>query len=186
MIGKRRFQRIYQQNFTWLHCVLRSKNIFCFVLWKRAKNSAKIAVMSNVPNFEPLPLHQKHAVVRFHYLFKQKTPNAVVCSYERSVQWTDARSEHHFSLASAVHTRVGLCIIEAKEWEIGCDLDRDKGEYDQYDACGWWFLIAMTDSTCQYFTNHHEKNYSLSFLSCNFFRGVHLRFYGKRSYRRSM
>ncbi len=44
---------------------------------KRAKNPAKIAVMSNVSNFKPHSLHQEqHAMVIFHYLFfkKKETP----------------------------------------------------------------------------------------------------------------
>ncbi len=153
---------------------------------KCAKNSAKIAVISNVTHFEPLPLHwEQLAVVRFPYLLK-KTSDADVCSHERSVQWTDARSQHHFLLASEVYTRAGLCITEAKEWEISSGLCRDNGECDPYDACGYWFLIAITDSTRQYFANHREKDYALSFLSCNFHKGVRLRFYAKRSYRSSI
>ncbi len=70
--------------------------------------------MSNVPNFELLSLHQEqYTVVRFHYLLK-KNCNADVCSYERSVQLTDARSQYHFLLPSAVYAGVGLCITEAK------------------------------------------------------------------------
>ncbi len=39
---------------------------------KRTKNSAEIAVMLNIPNFELLPLHQEqHVVVRLHYLLKK-------------------------------------------------------------------------------------------------------------------
>ncbi len=44
-------------------------------------------------------------MVRFHYLFKKKKTDTDVCSYERSVQWTEARSQHHLPLAAAVHAR---------------------------------------------------------------------------------
>ncbi len=49
--------------------VVQTFSVLCYA--KTCKNSAEIAVMSNVPNFEPLPLHQEqHAVARFHYLLK--------------------------------------------------------------------------------------------------------------------
>ncbi len=70
-------------------------------------------------------------------------------------QWKE-RTVNRRSLAapfsigiSSSHIRVGLCITEAKEWETGDSLYRDNGEYNWYDACRWWFLIATTDSTCR-------------------------------------
>ncbi len=119
-------------------------------------------------------------------LFIKKNSDADVCSYERSAWWTDARSQHHFLLASAVHAKVGLCITEVEEWETSGGLYRDNGEYDKYNTCGWWFLIATTDSTRRYFANYIEKDYSFSFLSCNFCTVYHLCFYTKRSYWRSI
>ncbi len=155
-----------------------------------AKNSAEIAVMSNVPNFEPLALlPEQHAVIRFYYLLKRNS-DADVCNYERSVRWTDARSQHHFPLAPAVHAKAGSCIAEVEEWETSGSLYWDNSEYNRYDACGWWFLIAMIGSTRRYFTRyftiHHEKDYSLSFLFCNFRTGIRLCLYTKRSYGRSI
>ncbi len=98
-------------------------------------------------------------------LFIKENSDADVCHYERSVQWADTRSQHHFPLASVIHARAGLCITEAEEWETGGGRHRDTDEYDRYDACGWWFLIATIDSTRRYFANHREKVYSLfSFL----------------------
>ncbi len=98
-------------------------------------------------------------------LFILKNSDANVCSYEKSVWWTNARLQHYFPLASAVHARAGLCITEAKAWETDGGLYWDNGEYNRYDACRWWFLIATTDNTRWYFTNHREKNYSLFFTA---------------------
>ncbi len=58
-------------------------------------------------------------------LFIFKKSDADVCNYERSIRWTDTRSQHHFPLASAVHARVGLCITKAEEWETGGGVYRD-------------------------------------------------------------
>ncbi len=45
-------------------------------------------------------------------LFIKKNSDADV--YERSVQGTDARSQHNFLLASVVNARAGLCITKAE------------------------------------------------------------------------
>ncbi len=103
-------------------------------------------------------------------LFIKKSSDGDVCSYERSIRWTDTLSQHYFPLASAVLARAGLCSTKAEEWETSSCFYRDNSEYDQYDACGWWFLIATTDGNRRYFANHREEDYSLSFLSCNFCR----------------
>ncbi len=62
---------------------------------------------------------------------------------------------------------------EAKEWETSGRFYQDSGEYDRYDAFGWWFLIAMTDSTRRYFANTKKK----IILSLFLFPAISIRVY---------
>ncbi len=96
-------------------------------------------MMSNVPNFvKCTKLWTSSITPRTTCggkisLFILKNSEADVCNYERSVWWTDASSQHHFSLTSAVQAKAGLCITEAEEWETSGGLYRDNSEYDQYE-----------------------------------------------------
>ncbi len=76
-----------------------------------------------------------------------------------------------FSVGIGNSRRGGPQHHQSQKWETSDGLYQDNGEYDQYDAYGWWFLIAMADSIGRYFTNLQE-NIILPFLSCNFCMGV--------------
>ncbi len=132
----------------------------CAKMCKKFRQNCSVVKCTELRTF---PLHQeKYVVIRFHYL-KKKNSDADVCSYERSVRWTDAHSQHHFPLALAVYARASLCITKAEEWETGGGLCRNNS------TIGTMLVdddsLSQTDSTLGYFANHYEKNYFLSFVN---------------------
>ncbi len=139
--------------------------------------------MSNVPNFKPLPSHQEqYVVVKFRYLLKQTPTQMYAAMKEAYGEQTLARStifhwHQQFTqgrTSASPKPMSGRLIVASTEKTLNTI-----GMMHVYDDS------LTTDSTHWYFANHCEKDYSLSFLSCNFCRGVCLRFYTTRSYGRS-
>ncbi len=129
--------------------------------------------MSNVPNFEPLPLHQEqHTVVKFHYSFK-KTPTQTYAAMKEAYgeqtlacstifHWQQQFSQGRASASPKPKSgRLVVACIETMVNTIGTMLaDNDS-------------LLQRQIARVGILQNTVEK-IILSFLSCNFCRGVPL------------